>query len=187
MVDKREAIMTAAMELFAERGFYGTPVPLIAEKAQVGSGTIYRYFKDKEALVNELYRHLKQEMFSCVGEDLGEEVPLRSICKSSFTNWVNYAITNQHAYKFLESHHHQPYLDAESQALSEGFRNQFAAILATGQEQQILKDDVPPEALVAFVSGIVHEAVKAHWVGYLELTPEIIDKIEEMAWQAIRN
>jgi AcrR family transcriptional regulator len=43
--DKREAIMAAALDLFVERGFYGTAVPEIAEKAGVGAGTIYRYFE----------------------------------------------------------------------------------------------------------------------------------------------
>jgi AcrR family transcriptional regulator len=42
--DKREAILGAALELFAERGFHGTAVPQIADKAGVGAGTIYRYF-----------------------------------------------------------------------------------------------------------------------------------------------
>ena len=54
--DKREAIMTAALELFVERGFFGTAVPEIADRAGVGAGTIYRYFESKEALVNEIYR-----------------------------------------------------------------------------------------------------------------------------------
>src|SRR6185503_418939 len=58
--DKREAIMTAALELFVERGFFGTAVPEIADKAGVGAGTIYRYFESKEALVNELYRQEKR-------------------------------------------------------------------------------------------------------------------------------
>ena len=51
--------MAAALELFVERGFYGTAVPEIAERAGVGAGTIYRYFESKEALVNALYREQK--------------------------------------------------------------------------------------------------------------------------------
>ena len=57
--DKRDRILDAALSAFAERGFHGTPVPLIAERAQVGAGTIYRYFESKEALVNALYRRSK--------------------------------------------------------------------------------------------------------------------------------
>src|SRR4051812_14698782 len=57
--DKRESIMSAALDLFVERGFFGTAVPEIADRAGVGAGTIYRYFESKEALVNAIYREQK--------------------------------------------------------------------------------------------------------------------------------
>jgi AcrR family transcriptional regulator len=40
--DKREDIVWAAMELIAEHGFHGAPMAMIAERAGVGAGTIYR-------------------------------------------------------------------------------------------------------------------------------------------------
>jgi AcrR family transcriptional regulator len=59
MGDKRDAILEAALALFVERGFFGTAVPEIADRAGVGAGTIYRYFESKEALVNAIYRQEK--------------------------------------------------------------------------------------------------------------------------------
>ncbi|MFN0246911.1 MAG: TetR/AcrR family transcriptional regulator, partial [Kofleriaceae bacterium] len=67
--DKREAILDAALELFVERGFFGTAVPEIADKAGVGAGTIYRYFESKEALVNAIYRQQKQRFAHVVLAD----------------------------------------------------------------------------------------------------------------------
>src|SRR6187551_892332 len=58
----RQAILDAALDLFAERGFHGTAVPLVAERAGVGAGTVYRYFASKEALVNELFQFWKHEL-----------------------------------------------------------------------------------------------------------------------------
>jgi AcrR family transcriptional regulator len=55
--DKRDRLLTAALELFETRGFDGVAVPEIAARAGVATGTIYRYFATKEALVNALYRH----------------------------------------------------------------------------------------------------------------------------------
>ena len=72
-LDKKELIMAAALELFAERGYHGTPVSLIAEQAKVGSGTIYRYFKDKDDLVNTLYRHWKRKYFLETTEEIETE------------------------------------------------------------------------------------------------------------------
>ena len=54
--NKREAILKAAMELFGELGYDGTTMPMIADRAKVGAGTIYRYFENKETLVNLLFQ-----------------------------------------------------------------------------------------------------------------------------------
>lgn len=47
---KREAILTAAKELFARQGLAATSIKAIAERAGVNSALIYYYFADKEAL-----------------------------------------------------------------------------------------------------------------------------------------
>ena len=48
--EKRQAILDACFELFAERGFAGTDVEEVAQLASVGKGTVYRYFGNKEQL-----------------------------------------------------------------------------------------------------------------------------------------
>src|SRR6202050_4085746 len=60
--EKREDILAAALDLFVERGFHGTSVPSVAERARVAAGTIYHYFDSKEALVNVLFQRWKQAM-----------------------------------------------------------------------------------------------------------------------------
>src|SRR4029078_11073800 len=77
--DKRSAILDAALELFVERGYYGTPVPLVAERAGVGAGTIYRYFKSKEDLGNVLYRQIKQSLANFVLMGVKQDEPPREI------------------------------------------------------------------------------------------------------------
>jgi len=47
----REAIVDAAFELFAERGFADVTVADIAERAEVGRTTFFRYFGDKQEVV----------------------------------------------------------------------------------------------------------------------------------------
>lgn len=49
LVQKRRAqIVTAAVELFSQQGFYCTTIQEIARKAGVSSGLIYQYVSDKE-------------------------------------------------------------------------------------------------------------------------------------------
>ena len=47
---REEQILETAMQLFAEHGYNDTDTQLLAEKLQIGKGTIYRYFPSKRAL-----------------------------------------------------------------------------------------------------------------------------------------
>jgi AcrR family transcriptional regulator len=53
-LDKKTLILETTLDLISENGFHGTPISMIAEKAGIGAGTIYRYFENKEDLINEL-------------------------------------------------------------------------------------------------------------------------------------
>ena len=53
--DLKQRIDAAALHLFAERGADATPVPMIAERAGVAVGSLYRYYGNKEELVARLY------------------------------------------------------------------------------------------------------------------------------------
>ena len=50
VVSRREEILDAATDLFAEYGFSDTVTQALAERLQVGKGTIYRHFPSKQAL-----------------------------------------------------------------------------------------------------------------------------------------
>jgi AcrR family transcriptional regulator len=47
---REEQILETAVQLFAEHGYSGTDTQLLADKLQVGKGTIYRYFRSKREL-----------------------------------------------------------------------------------------------------------------------------------------
>jgi len=47
----KEGIMDAALAVFHERGYQGTTIPAIAERAGVAQGTLYNYFTSKEKLL----------------------------------------------------------------------------------------------------------------------------------------
>lgn len=54
--DKRQLILAAALEEFSQSGFAAARLDDVARRADVAKGTIYLYFKDKEALFQELLR-----------------------------------------------------------------------------------------------------------------------------------
>src|SRR4051812_6752831 len=54
--ERRDAILAAALNEFAGRGFAATRLDDVARRADVAKGTIYLHFANKEALFEELIR-----------------------------------------------------------------------------------------------------------------------------------
>ncbi len=54
-VDKRRAILDAAVAVFARQGFHGTRVADIADEAGVAYGLVYHYFRSKDEVLNTLF------------------------------------------------------------------------------------------------------------------------------------
>jgi TetR/AcrR family fatty acid metabolism transcriptional regulator len=58
---KREAILRAAIEVFARRGYFGAQVADIARAAGVAAGTVYLYFKSKDDLLVSIFDKTMKE------------------------------------------------------------------------------------------------------------------------------
>ena len=59
---RRTEILRAAEQVFAAKGFHAASIEEIARAAEFAAGTVYLYFKDKEALYIELFEQKIAEM-----------------------------------------------------------------------------------------------------------------------------
>jgi TetR/AcrR family fatty acid metabolism transcriptional regulator len=55
VADKREAILRAAIRVFARNGYFNAKVADVARAAGVADGTVYLYFKSKEELLHSIF------------------------------------------------------------------------------------------------------------------------------------
>lgn len=60
---KKDSMLNAAFELFISKGFSETSVSDITDRAGVGKGTFYIYFKDKFEIRNYLISHKSSQVF----------------------------------------------------------------------------------------------------------------------------
>lgn len=184
--DKRDAILTAARDLFAERGFHGTAVPLIAARAGVGAGTIYRYFESKENLVNVVYRQCKTEMMQVLLDDFPAESPPRLQFRAFWHRLARFADRNPQSMAFLALHHHAPYLDEESIQLELRSLMPALTLIQVAQAQLVLKD-VDAAALAALVTGAFHGLFQGAEQGLYTLDDQLLEITENCLWEAVRR
>ncbi len=67
-LERRDAILAAARDLFFEHGIHRTTVDDVAARAEVAKGTVYLYFESKETIL----AHLLLEGLDALGESLQE-------------------------------------------------------------------------------------------------------------------
>ena len=183
-VSKRDAILDAALDLFSERTFANTPMPVLAERAGVGAGTIYRYFASKDALVNALFRRWKAEMTDVVSGD----IPLGLAPREEFSQWWRglwtFATENPAAFLFLETHHHAAYLDEASHAVGGELTARAVAYVRRGQRTGAIRAG-RPEVLIALVLGAFTGLFKSATTHDLPLTRATLDASENAVWSLL--
>ena len=74
----RRRILEAAAEVFAERGL-GVTMDDIADRADVGVGTVYRRFPEKELRIEALFEARIEELVSLAQEALAEADPWEAL------------------------------------------------------------------------------------------------------------
>jgi len=59
--NKEEAILDAAVNVFAQNGYHNSKVTTIAEMAGIATGSVYLYFENKEAILLTIFDRLWRE------------------------------------------------------------------------------------------------------------------------------
>jgi TetR/AcrR family fatty acid metabolism transcriptional regulator len=62
--DKREAILRAAIKVFARKGFFSSKFSDIAGQAKIADGTVYLYFKSKEEILHSIFNRMMEQFIS---------------------------------------------------------------------------------------------------------------------------
>jgi TetR/AcrR family transcriptional regulator, repressor of fatR-cypB operon len=182
--DRRESIMEAALECFVERGFHGTAIPQIAEKADIAAGTIYHYFASKEVLVNALYRSLKAAVAQRVFAAFPQSATTRVQFEVMWNEMVAYAMNNQTAFAFIELHNHASYIDAESLAIDRNIKDFACTVIQRAQRDGLVKP-LDARVLMELMFGAFVGMMRAHWEGRIELNDEAIAAAEQACWDAV--
>lgn len=102
VADKQQAILEAAIEVFAQRGFWDTPTSLISKTAGVADGTLFNYFKTKDDLISEVYLEIKRGLAERLVEGMAEQKTFREMLAYVWSEYVDWALENPAEFDVLQ-------------------------------------------------------------------------------------
>src|SRR6202521_653564 len=99
--DKRNAILSAAVQVFAERGL-GAPTAAITKAAGIAEGSLFTYFKTKDELINALYCELKLELADSMMSGFPRKQSVRHRLEHVWNGYVQWGVANPDRQKVLK-------------------------------------------------------------------------------------
>lgn len=187
--DKRDEIIRAALELIAEHGFHGAPMAMIAERAGVGAGTIYRYFENKDVLIAELYREMEGNIKELILEGYSTEKPIRERFLHLNKGLFHYFIDFPLHFRYVEQFHNSPYgvVCRRDKILGESDNQDvFKELFEDGLAQQVVKD-LPILILFSLAFGPLLSVLRDHILGFINLNDTLIEQITEACWDGMKR
>lgn len=171
----RQRLLDAAEREIGEHGFHATSVAAITQRAGVGQGTFYLYFRSKEDALRELVRHMGRQLRQTLaGAAAGVHDRLEAE-RRGFQAFVRFCLQHRDLYRVV----------MESQFVDESVYRDYYQTLADAYTQAITKArqsgqlrPVDPEAAAWALMGI------AHFVGLRYAIWEGREPPEE-AWSAV--
>ena len=161
--DKQVRIMEAAEELFAEKGFDGTSVRDISEKANVNLAMISYYFGSKEKLLEALFNYRAESTLMTIENMLHDKV-MTSLQKI-------YALIDFYIDKFQNQHGFHKIMSREQVTNQRGVtsalilqlkrRNQALVkqLISEGQKSGEFKKNIDIPIMMATLVGTVSHIV----------------------------
>ncbi|HCE1969731.1 TPA: TetR/AcrR family transcriptional regulator [Vibrio parahaemolyticus] len=184
-VDKRDQILAAAEQLIAESGFQGLSMQKLANEAGVAAGTIYRYFSDKEHLLEEVRLNVAKRIASAVQAGVNDDMPLKERYRTMWLNIWNLAGSNLNAISNRVQYDSLPCTTRnKTWELERKMFAQVDRLFNQGKEEGVFKP-LDNEVL----SGLSFEAsvalARKHALGFYQLDNDALEAAIEASWDAI--
>ncbi len=151
-IDKQRALLDAALNLFTEHGFHGTPTAKIAETAGVATGTLFHYFKTKEELINQLYLDIKRDMTSELASGVDEEQTIRGKMRKMWWNYIAWSLCQPKKLQFFMQFSSSPYISSITRDEAIQQVAFLYDLIEEGKRQDVLKE-LPTEMLFDIATG----------------------------------
>ena len=158
----------------------------VAERAQVGMGTIYNYFPSKEDLVFSLFSAINADMTQHIleGYDDTQSVVVRVLYL--LNSMVQYGLEHPREFLLTDQLATIPFIRERAKGNVKALAVAFDQLLIEAQQQQLLKV-MSPAVMWVLVSGAMNALVEAHMTQQTHLDKATIEQAMSACWDAIKR
>src|ERR1700730_7417984 len=176
--DKRNAILAAATQVFAQRGL-GAATSAISQAAGVAEGTLFTYFKTKDDLVNELYRQIKLELADAMMSGFPRKQSVRRRLQHVWDGFVNWGVANPAQRKALAQLEVSDRLSSESKRAGSVPFIEIQTMVQDARAQHVFRD-LPEE----FVAGTMR-ALAETTMEFMAANPKMADEYRQLGFAVL--
>ena len=181
---RKQQLLDAALNLFAEFGYHGVAVPMIAQAAGTSTGTIYTYFESKDALVNELFWMWKQALKAHYLIGYPIHAPTQEQFYFIWDRLHSYTDSHPQAFQFLEGQLHASYLADRCRQLEEEVFEIGREFVRAGQKAGVVKA-AAPQVIVSFFFGAFVQYFKDSRAKRMVWSEAHSKEVRDLCWTAI--
>lgn len=165
VVDKREAILRAAIKTFAKKGYFNAKVADIAAEAGIADGTVYLYFKSKEEVLHSVFDRAMDEFIEEGRKEIAQISDVkRKLLRIAELHLEKLGADRDLAVVFqVELRGSTKFMEAFS---ATGFATYLDIIKKTieeGQKQGVFRDDLKAIVVAKMFYGALDEMV-TNWI-----------------------
>lgn len=160
----KEALLTAAREVFRRDGFTNARVSEIADLAEMSNGAFYRYFRDKHDVLMALVQRLMHEMFEFARHPWEAGDPHSSVYETTVRYFQIYEANADLLAVEIESAQTDGEILALWQEARQMFYARIARALQRGQGEGVVRPEVIPAIAAALLGGMTEHYAYLHYV-----------------------
>lgn len=184
-MDKKTSILQSTLKLITENGFHGTPVSSIAIDSGVAVGTIYRYFRNKEDIINELYTFVKTDFNNAILNGMYDGISVHDEYYLKWRNMVDYHIENPLKAKFIDQYSASTYIKQDVVKSNLEKYSHFRDLYIRAIDSSVIRA-ISYEAVIIAMLGTVNQLYRIYNSKMLNVDDKIINEVFEVFWNGIK-
>ncbi len=162
---KRDAILRAAIDVFAERGYFNAQVADVARAAGVAAGTVYLYFKSKDDLLVSIFERSMREGLAHSRDAVANLAdPRERLKRLARAHLARLGGDRKLAIVFqVELRQSTKFMERFSSTLLRDYLGLIRQAIADGQREGVFRADIKPTAAAKMLFGALDE-MATNWI-----------------------